>query len=164
MEVTQLSLYSIDRIVNVNMYHSLLSPDFTLQREWTTEDEERRLWERFDIKTYMRVVLERAVIELKALLSRLPSDLCARYIEGSAEIISPPDYSYGGDFLRCRLELKSNMTHSQMQAYLDAFFSEDWNAEFGPDYSICEYLSDNYSLEDFQLGTGLTDEGDDSRV
>ena len=159
-----MNIFCIDRIIDVNMYQSFLSPEFTLEREWVTVDEERRAWDHFDLQSYSKVVLERAVIELKKLLSRLPVELCARYIEGSAEIISPPDYSYGGDFLRCRLELNSNMTQAQMQAYLDAFFSEDWNAEFGPDYSICEYLSDNYSLEDFQLGTGLTDEGDDSRV
>ena len=94
--------YEIWRIVDVNMYNSLLSPDFTLERMAENDAQQVEidaLWNRFDFKKYSDFVCERAVIELKKLLKRLPDSMRVRYVEGSAEIYSPPYYNYGGDEL-----------------------------------------------------------------
>ena len=73
----------------------------------------------------------------------------ARLVPGSASICSPRDYSYGGDELRFVIEAQSDVTDAEMQAQLDSAVHDDWNAEFGSHYRICEKLSENYSIYDF---------------
>lgn len=143
--------YEIWGVINVNMYNSLLSPEFTLETDADIEmDAEReRLWQRFDVKKYTAFICERAVIELKALLKQLPSNMRVRYVEGSAEIYSPPWYNYGGDELIFKIRALSHRSRKGMQRYLDRFFTDEWNAEFGPDYRIYEYIRENMGLEDF---------------
>lgn len=101
--------YEIWRIVDVNMYNSLLSPDVTLDEDVQDDAQEaarEALWNRFDSRKYSDFVRERAVIELKKLLKRLPSGMRVRYVEGSAEIYSPPYYNYGGDELIFRIKAR----------------------------------------------------------
>ena len=143
--------YEIWGVINVNMYNSLLSPEFTLETDADIEmDAEReRLWKRFDIKKYTAFICERAVIELKVLLKQLPSNMRVRYVEGSAEIYSPPWYNYGGVELIFKIRALSHRSRKGMQRYLDRFFMDEWNAEFGPDYRIYEYIRENMGLEDF---------------
>lgn len=146
--------YEIWRIVDVNMYNSLLSPDFTLERMAENDAQQAEidaLWNRFDFKKYSDFVCERAVIELKKLLKRLPDSMRVRYVEGSAEIYSPPYYNYGGDELIFRIRARSHRSLKSMQRYLDNFFREEWNKEFGPDYAIYEYIRENKGIEDFLL-------------
>ena len=144
--------YEIRGVIDVNMYNSLLSPEFTLDADTETEEQEaerEQLWERFDIKKYSAFICERAVIELKALLKQLPSNMRVRYVEGSAEIYSPPYYNYGGDELIFKIRALSHRSRKGMQRYLDRFFTHEWNAEFGTDYRIYEYIRENMGLEDF---------------
>ena len=143
--------YEIWGVINVNMYNSLLSPEFTLETDADIEmDAEReRLWQRVDIKKYSAFICERAVIELKELLKQLPCNMRVRYVEGSAEIYSPPWYNYGGDELIFKIRALSHRSRKGMQRYLDRFFTDEWNAEFGPDYRIYEYIRENMGLEDF---------------
>ena len=146
--------YEIWRIVDVNMYNSLLSPDFTLERMAENDAQQAEidaLWNRFDFKKYSDFVCERAVIELKKLLKRLPSGMRVRYVEGSAEIYSPPYYNYGGDELIFRIKARSHRSPKSIQRYLSDFFREEWNKEFGPDYAIYEYIRENKGIEDFLL-------------
>ena len=35
--------------------------------------------------------------------------------------------------------------------YLENFFREEWNKEFGSDYAIYEYIRENKGIEDFLL-------------
>lgn len=146
--------YDIWRIVDVNMYNSLLSPDFTLERMAENDAQQVEidaLWNRFDFKKYSDFVCERAVIELKKLLKRLPDSMRVRYVEGSAEIYSPPYYNYGGDELIFRIHARSHRSLKSMQRYLENFFREEWNKEFGSDYAIYEYIRENKGIEDFLL-------------
>ena len=146
--------YEIWRIVDVNMYNSLLSPDFTLERMAENDAQQAEidaLWNRFDFKKYSDFVCERAVIELKKLLKRLPDSMRVRYVEGSAEIYSPPYYNYGGDELIFRIRARSHRSLKSMQRYLENFFREEWNKEFGSDYAIYEYIRENKGIEDFLL-------------
>ena len=146
--------YEIWRIVDVNMYNSLLSPDFTLEEDVQDDAQgaaREALWNRFDFKKYSDFVCERAVIELKKLLKRLPSGMRVRYVEGSAEIYSPPYYNYGGDELIFHIKARSHRSQKSMQRYLSEFFREEWNKEFGPDYAIYEYIRENKGIEDFLL-------------
>ena len=146
--------YDIWRIVDVNMYNSLLSPDFTLERMAENDAQQAEidaLWNRFDFKKYSDFVCERAVIELKKLLKRLPDSMRVRYVEGSAEIYSPPYYNYGGDELIFRIRARSHRSQKSMQRYLENFFREEWNKEFGSDYAIYEYIRENKGIEDFLL-------------
>ena len=146
--------YEIWRIVDVNMYNSLLSPDFTLERMAENDAQQAEidaLWNRFDFKKYSDFVCERAVIELKKLLKRLPDSMRVRYVEGSAEIYSPPYYNYGGDELIFRIRARSHRSQKSMQRYLENFFREEWNKEFGSDYAIYEYIRENKGIEDFLL-------------
>ena len=146
--------YEIWRIVDVNMYNSLLSPDFTLERMAENDAQQAKidaLWNRFDFEKYSDFVCERAVIELKKLLKRLPDSMRVRYVEGSAEIYSPPYYNYGGDELIFRIRARSHRSQKSMQCYLENFFREEWNKEFGSDYAIYEYIRENKGIEDFLL-------------
>ena len=139
--------YEIWGAIDVNMYNSLLSPEFTLETDEDTEmnAEREQLWQRFDVKKYADLIRDRAVIELK----QLPSNMRVRYVEGSAEIYSPPWYNDGGDELVFKIRALSHRSQKGMQRYLDRFFSDEWNAEFGPDYRIYEYIRENMGLEDF---------------
>ena len=124
--------YEIWRIVDVNMYNSLLSPDFTLERMAENDAQQVEidaLWNRFDFKKYSDFVCERAVIELKKLLKRLPRSMDVRFVEDSAEIYSPPYYNYGGDELIFRIRARSHRSQKSMQRYLENFFREEWNKE-----------------------------------
>lgn len=143
--------YEIWGVIDVNMYNSLLSPEFTLETDEDTEmnAERERLWQRFNMDKYSALICKRAVIELKELLKQLPSNMRVRYVEGSAEIYSPPWYNYGGDELIFKIRALSHRSQKGMQRYLDRFFSDEWNAEFGPDYRIYEYIRENMGLEDF---------------
>ena len=146
--------YEIRRIVDVNMYNTLLSPEETLDDD-LLDDAERAardaLWERFDFKKYSSFVCERAVVELKQLLKRLPRGMRVRYVEGSAEIYSPPCYNYGGNELIFRIRARSHRSQKSMQRYLSEFFREEWDREFGAVYRIYEYIRENKVLEDFLL-------------
>ena len=146
--------YEIWRIVDVNMYNSLLSPDFTLERMAENDAQQAKidaLWNRFDFEKYSEFVCERAVIELKKLLKRLPRSMDVRFVEDSAEIYSPPYYNYGGDELIFRIRARSHRSLKSMQRYLENFFREEWNKEFGSDYAIYEYIRENKGIEDFLL-------------
>lgn len=146
--------YEIWRIVDVNMYNSLLSPDFTLERMAENDGQQAEidaLWNRFDFKKYSDFICERAVIELKKLLKRLPRSMDVRFVEDSAEIYSPPYYNYGGDELIFRIRARSHRSQKSMQRYLENFFREEWNKEFGSDYAIYEYIRENKGIEDFLL-------------
>ena len=146
--------YEIWRIVDVNMYNSLLSPDFTLERMAENDAQQAKidaLWKRFDFEKYSDFVCERAVIELKKLLKRLPRSMDVRFVEDSAEIYSPPYYNYGGDELIFRIRARSHRSQKSMQRYLENFFREEWNKEFGSDYAIYEYSRENKGIEDFLL-------------
>lgn len=136
--------YTITGIIDVNLYHSLLSPEIVFE-----DEADDALWERFDIDAYVGEVCRRAVEELKKLLEMLPAELCCHFVEGSAEIVRSHDYSIFSDFFRFRLHAKSNMTQEDMQCYFSDFFAEDWNAEFGADYRIHAYLCENATLECF---------------
>ena len=109
------------------------------------------LWNRFDFEKYSDFVCERAVIELKKLLKRLPRSMDVRFVEDSAEIYSPPYYNYGGDELIFRIRARSHRSQKSMQRYLENFFREEWNKEFGSDYAIYEYIRENKGIEDFLL-------------
>lgn len=137
--------------VDVNMYQTLLDPDFTLEsHETLSEQEQARLWERFDMHAYRQLVLQLTIPELKKLLAALPQPLRVQYVEGSAEIISPSDYSKGGDFLSFQITAAGDLSERQMQALLNACTDADWNAEFGSPYAISERICEHYTLDDFQ--------------
>ena len=146
--------YEIWRIVDVNMYNTLLSPEVALEEGVQDDAQEaarEALWDRFDLNKYKAFICERAVIELKKLLKRLPNGMRVRYVEGSAEIYSPPYYNYGGDELIFRITARSHRSQKSMQRYLEYFFREEWNKEFGSDYAIYEYIRNNKGLQDFLL-------------
>ena len=146
--------YEIWRIVDVNMYNTLLSPEVALEEgvlDDAQESAREPLWNRFDLNKYKAFICERAVVELKKLLKRLPNGMRVRYVEGSAEIYSPPYYNYGGDELIFRITARSHRSQKSMQRYLENFFREEWNMEFGPDYAIYEYIRNNKGLEDFLM-------------
>ena len=143
--------YALRGGIDVNMYNSLLEPDFALgvDSESFSEDEERALWARFDIHAYRRKVLELAIPMLERIIEQSFPRMHARLVPGSASICSPQDYSYGGDELRFAIEAQSDISDAEMQAQLDRAVHDDWNAEFGSHYRICEKLSENYTIYDF---------------
>jgi hypothetical protein len=142
--------YNLSGIVDVGMYQSLLAPEVALDNADRTEAEDERLWDRFDVAAYTACVCERAVVELKMLLTRLPSELHVAYVENSAHIVSPQYYNYLTDRLYFQVTADSDMTEDEMQRYMTGFFINDWDAEFGPDYQIYAYIQENMTLEDFQ--------------
>lgn len=151
--------YALRGGVDVNMYNMLLEPGFALgvDSEVFTDEEEAAVWDRFDLESYRKKVQEIAVPLLEQRLQRLPSEWHAALVPGSASIYSPHDYSYGGDELRFTIEARIDMSEAEMQALLDDAVRDDWNAEFGSHYRICEKLSENYTIYDF-----LKPEGDDA--
>ena len=86
---------------------------------------------------------------LKQIIEHSFSCMQASLVPGSASICSPRDYSYGGDELRFEMEAQSDVTDAEMQAQLDSAVHDDWNAEFGSHYRICEKLIENYTIYDF---------------
>lgn len=137
--------------IDVNMYNTLLEPGFALgvDAENFTEEEESALWARFDIDAYRRKILELAIPMLEQIIEQSFPRMYARLVPGSASICSPQDYSYGGDELRFVIEAQSDVTDAEMQAQLDRAVYDDWNAEFGSHYRICEKLNGNYTIYDF---------------
>jgi hypothetical protein len=131
------------------MYNSILDPQLTLDNG----DYETKIqaWINFNPVKYTELVCERAVIELKKLLSQLPPETKCEYIEGSAYIDSPRYYNYRGDEFRFKIKTENGLfkNNEQAQCYLRSFFLDDWEAEFGAAYGIYEYISSNYGIADF---------------
>ena len=50
-----------------------------------------------------------------------------------------------------RIRALSHRSQKSMQRYLENFFREEWNKEFGSDYAIYEYIRENKGIEDFLL-------------
>lgn len=143
--------FNIVGIVDVNMYNTLLDPGSALDDSFDglADDDAETLWNRFDINAYIAAVCFLAVRELRKLLAKLPASLHCSYVEGSAFIDSPKYYNYRGDELRFQMSVDTDMSEAAFQAYLDDFFRKDWNAEFGPDYSIFAYIRENYTIHSF---------------
>jgi len=150
--------YSLRGGVDVNMYNTLLEPDFTLNvdSENYTDEEEKAIWDRFDIDAYRKKVQEIAIPLLSEKTEQAFVFCCGILIPDSVSIYSPHDYSYGGDELRFSIEARSELPESEMQKLLDAAVREDWNAEFGSHYHISEQLGENYSIYDFLRPAGGT--------
>ena len=151
--------YDLRGGVDVNMYNTLLEPDFALNvdADTMTAEEEKAVRDRFDINAYRSKVLEIAIPLLEQQLRLLPERLNIRLVPGSAFIYSPHDYSYGGDELHFAIEARTDLSNAEMQALLDDAVREDWDAEFGAHYRISEDLGENYTIYDF-----LRPEGGDS--
>lgn len=143
--------YSLRGGVDVNMYNTLLEPDFALnvESENLTDEAEKEIWNRFSIEAYRQKVLELAVSLLTQQLERLPADLHAVLIPDSVSIFSPHDYSLCGDELRFTIDARTDRSDREMQALLDDTVRDDWNAEFGSHYRISERLGENYTIYDF---------------
>lgn len=149
--------YDLRSGVDVNMYNTVLEPDFALKvdAENFTDEEEKECWNRFSISAYRNKVLELAIPLLEQQLQHLPSELHVALVPGSASIYSPNDYSYGGDELFFAIEAQSDLPNSKMQALLDKAAHADWTAEFGSQYRICEKLGENYTVYDFCEAEGV---------
>ena len=143
--------YSLRGGVDVNMYNTLLEPDFALNvdAEYYTDEEEKAIWDRFDIDAYRKMVQEIAIPLLSEKTEQAFAFCCGILIPDSVSIYSPHDYSYGGDELRFSIEARSELPESEMQKLLDAAVREDWNAEFGSHYRISEQLGERYTIYDF---------------
>lgn len=137
--------------IDVNMYNTLLEPDFALNVgcESLSDEEEKAIWDRFDIGAYRQKVLELAVPLLDPIIEHVFSLYHAALLPDSVSIYSPHDYSYGGDELRFTIEAQSDRTETDMQKLLDRAVYEDWNAEFGSHYRISEKLGESYTIYDF---------------
>ena len=144
--------YDISGIVNVSMYQSILAPEVALDTldlsgmdDDTAEATEMEAWDNFDAEQYRKLVLERAVIELKKLLAELPNNWRCEYVEGSAEIHA----NYNQNILdRLYFKVEYNgvdVSEAFLQKQLTDFFLTDWNAEFGAQYRIYEYIASNYT-------------------
>lgn len=149
--------YAMRGGVDVNMYNTLLEPDFALNvdAETFTDEEEKALWDRFDIAAYRQKVQEIAIPLLAERIERVFSFCNGVLIPDSVSIYSPHDYSYGGDELRFSIEAQTDLPESEIQTLLDTAVRDDWNAEFGSHYRISEKLGENYTIYDF-----LRPEGD----
>lgn len=146
-----MKVFQILGIVDVNMYNTLLDPAVSIEYgdDDLTEEQVDALWDSFNLEAYTAKVCELAVVELRKMLARLPSNLRCTYVEGSARIWSPKYYNYFGDTLEFRVNAETELSEKEFQAYLDDFFRTDWNAEFGPDYRIYENLRENCTIYDF---------------
>lgn len=151
--------YDLRGGVDVNMYNTLLEPDFALNvnADTMTDEEEKAVWDRFDINAYRSKVLEIAIPLLAEKTEQVFSFCRGVLIPDSVSIYSPHDYSYGGDELRFAIEAQTDLSCAEMQALLDDAVREDWTAEFGSHYRISEKLGENYTIYDF-----LRPEGSDS--
>lgn len=143
--------YSLRGGVDVNMYNTLLEPDFALNvdAESYTDEEEKAVWDRFDINAYRSKILEIAIPLLTKKIEQVFCFCSGVLIPGCVSIYSPHDYSYAGDELRFSIEAHSELPESEMQALLDSAVSDDWNAEFGSHYRISEQLGERYTIYDF---------------
>lgn len=136
--------YSINGIINVSMYQSILDPDVTLDKESTNENE----WKYFSVEEYKKLVILRSIIELKSLLEMLPEEWRCEYVEGSAEIRS--NYSHNIlDRLYFKVVNSSGIAEEVLQNYLASFLLNDWEDEFGAQYRIYEYIASNYTPRSF---------------
>ena len=151
--------YDLRGGVDVNMYNTFLEPDFALNvdADTMTDEEEKAVWDRFDIDAYRSKVLEIAIPLLAEKIEQAFSFCGGVLIPDSVFIYSPHDYSYGGDELRFAIEARTDLSCADMQALLDDAVREDWDAEFGAHYRISEKLGENYTIYDF-----LRPEGEDS--
>ena len=148
--------YRISGIVDVGMYNTILDPDVTLPDDdisGISEDAQVDLWMRFNPGKYAQAVLFRAIIELRNLLEKLPDNEGGTYVEGSAEIDSPPFYNYRNDEFWFSLETATIKDKKEYQALLDAFFDADFHGEFGGAYRIYEYIRTNCTIHDFLNNT-----------
>lgn len=150
--------YSLRGGVDVNMYNTLLEPDFALNvdAEYYTDEEEKAIWDRFDINAYRKKVQEIAIPLLSGKIERAFVFCSGVLIPDSVSIYSPHDYSYAGDELHFSIEARSELPESEMQTLLDSAVRDDWNAEFGSHYHINEQLGENYSIYDFLRPAGGT--------
>jgi len=150
--------YSLRGGVDVNMYNTLLEPDFALNvdAEYYTDEEEKAIWDRFDIDAYRKKVQEIAIPLLSGKIERAFAFCGGVLIPDSVSIYSPHDYSYAGDELHFSIEARSELPESEMQTLLDSAVRDDWNAEFGSHYHISEQLGENYSIYDFLRPAGGT--------
>ena len=150
--------YSLRGGVDVNMYNTLLEPDFALNvdSENYTDEEEKAIWDRFDIDAYRKKVQDIAIPLLSEKIEQVFAFCGGILIPDSVSIYSPHDYSYGGDELRFSIEARTELPESEMQTLLDAAVHNDWNAEFGSHYHISEQLGENYSIYDFLRPAGGT--------
>lgn len=150
--------YSLRGGVDVNMYNTLLEPDFALNvdAENYTDEEEKAIWDRFDIDAYRKKVQEIAIPLLSEKTERTFAFCGGVLIPDSVSIYSPHDYSYAGDELHFSIEARSELPESEMQTLLDSAVRDDWNAEFGSHYHISEQLGENYSIYDFLRPAGGT--------
>lgn len=150
--------YSLRGGVDVNMYNTLLEPDFALNvdAEYYTDEEEKAIWDRFDIDAYRKKVQEIAIPLLSGKIERAFAFCGGVLIPDSVSIYSPHDYSYAGDVLHFSIEARSELPESEMQTLLDSAVRDDWNAEFGSHYHISEQLGENYSIYDFLRPAGGT--------
>ena len=150
--------YSLRGGVDVNMYNTLLEPDFALNvnAENYTDEEEKAIWDRFDIDAYRKKVQEIAIPLLSGKIERAFAFCSGVLIPDSVSIYSPHDYSYAGDELHFSIEARSELPESEMQTLLDSAVRDDWNAEFGSHYHISEQLGENYSIYDFLRPAGGT--------
>ena len=141
------------------MYNTLLEPDFALNvdAENYTDEEEKAIWDRFDIAAYRQKVREIAIPLLAERIEHAFSFCNGVLIPDSVSIYSPHDYSYGGDELCFSIVAHADLPESKMQALLDDSVRDDWNAEYGSHYRISEKLGENYTIYDF-----LRPEGDAS--
>lgn len=137
--------------VDVNMYNTLLEPDFALNidAENYTDEEEKAIWDRFDVDVYRRKVQEIATPLLSKKIEQAFCFCSGVLVPDSVSIYSPHDYSYGGDELRFSIEARTDMTEAEMQKLLDNAVHDDWNTEFGSHYRISEKLGENYTIYDF---------------
>ena len=150
--------YSLRGGVDVNMYNTLLEPDFALNvgAENYTDEEEKAIWDRFDIDIYRRKVQEIATPLLSEIIEQVFCFCVGALVPDSVSVYSPHDYSYGGDELRFSIEARTDMNEAEMQKLLDNAVRDDWNAEFGSHYRISEQLGENYTIYDFLRPEGGT--------
>lgn len=143
--------YALRGGVDVNMYNTLLEPAFALsvEAENYTDEEEKNLWNRFDIDAYRKKVQELALPLLNEIVERAFAFCSGALLPDSVSIFSPHDYSCCGDELHFTIEAQTDRTEDEMQTLLDDAVRKDWNAEFGSHYRISEKLGENYTLCDF---------------
>lgn len=143
--------YALRGGVDVNMYNTLLEPAFALsvEAENDTDEEEKNLWNRFDIDAYRKKVQELALPLLNEIVEHTFAFCGGALLPDSVSIFSPRDYSRGGDELHFTIEAQTDGTEDEMQTLLDDAVRDDWNAEFGSHYRISEKLGENYTLCDF---------------
>jgi hypothetical protein len=110
-------------------------------------------WDNLDMNKYKKIVLERAVIELRYLLQSLPDYLACSYVEDSAYVIS----ENVKDILRYQIETEHEYGEERMQQLLDVYLmsgcrdSDCRNCYNASSCGIFLYLKDYHSLDCFQF-------------